>query len=46
MYVYLKMIHDLLSSIIIILKRLLCPNGILIVGRWCSTPCIEAKEVL
>ena len=30
----------------IILYRYMCPNDVLIVGRWCYTPCIEAKETL
>ena len=32
--------------ILILLVRPPCPNGIRIVGEWCSTPCTEAKETL
>ena len=35
-----------LLLIILLLKQSLCPNGVLIVGRWCSIPCTEATETL
>ena len=31
---------------LLLLDRPLCPNGMRTVGRWCSTPCTEAKETL
>ena len=33
-------------SLILILVQTPCPNGIHVVGWWCSTPCTEAKETL
>ena len=38
-----KTLHLLL---ILLIDRSLCPDGMHIVGRWCSTPFIEAKETL
>ena len=32
--------------IIILIDRPPCPEGVHILGRWCSTPCIVAKETL
>ena len=32
--------------LLLLLGRPICPDIILIVGRWCSTPCIEDKETL
>ena len=32
--------------LLLILDRPPCPDGMLIVERWCSTPCTEAKETL
>ena len=42
--------HELVENghllLILILDRSMCPDGVRIVGRWCSTPCTEAKETL
>ena len=32
--------------LLILLERALFPNGVRIVGKWCSTPCTEANETL
>ena len=32
--------------LLIILGRLVCPKGMLIVGRWCPTLCTEDYETL
>ena len=39
--IWLKKIY-----ILLLLVRPPCPNGIRIVGWWCSTPCTDAKETL
>ena len=31
---------------LLLLDRHLCPDGMNIVGRWCSTPCTEANKKL
>ena len=30
----------------LLFDRYSCPNGVRIVGRWCSTPCVVAKDTL
>ena len=47
-WIYVKqgIISILFLLFIIIIDRRLCTNGMLIVGRWCSTPFTEAKETL
>ena len=32
--------------ILILIERSMCPNGVRIVGQWCSTSCTEVKETL
>ena len=32
--------------LLILITRPPCPDGMRIAGRWCSTPCTEAKETL
>ena len=43
-YICIMKFHYLL--LLLLLGRPLCPDGMLIVGQWCSTPCTEAKETL
>ena len=47
---YLEKVNELISrlysSSCLLLNLSRCPNGVRIVGRWCSTPCTEAKETL
>ena len=42
----MKEYHLLLILILLLLNRPLCTNGMRIEGRWCFTPCKEAKETL
>ena len=39
-------VHIIGVLLLLLLKRPLCPDGMHIVGQWCSTPYTEAKEKL
>ena len=39
-------VRRLTVLLLLFLKRCLCHEGVRIVGLWCFTPCIEAKETL
>ena len=42
--IFLKTIN--IYIILLLLDRPPCPDGMRIIGRWCFTPCEEAKETL
>ena len=39
-------IHQIFWYLLLLVNWFPCPDGVHIVGRWCSTPCTEAKETL
>ena len=45
-YPLFLMIKTTYILLIILLDRSPCPEGVRILGRWCSIPCTEAQETL